>query len=546
MKSFFITSLTLLLSASLFSQTPCEGGFVDTYPCENIDMWSFIPPSEFGGGSTNEVWGWTDPLDGMEYIILGKSTGVAFFKMEDPAQPIYLGTLPTATVSSLWRTLRTYNDYLFVGSEANGHGLQIFDLTKLRDVVNPPQTFAEDAHYNGFGRCHTLVIHEETGMLYACGTNTFSGGLHIVNISNPLQPVIAGGYSLDGYTHEAQVITYNGPDLDYAGDVIVFCYNGNNPANLTIVNTTDPSDANTVSITGYPNSSYCHQGWLTPDSRYILMNDELDEFNAIVPNTRTLVWDMEDLDSPVYLGDFVGPTTAIDHNLYIQGNLCTQSNYTAGVRIVDIDGIDDMNLSEVAYFDHYPSDNSTTFNGTWMHYPYFASGAIPVTDIYQGMFIIQPNFLHVSSYEVFLPQTETAYLQLDFAQGWSGNISLALTGDISSFSSSISASENILAPASAFLELTPLEATTEGDYEINITGTGTYNTYQRKIIVHVIPESDFCADLNGDGIVGAADLIIINEQFGCQENCSADINLNGDVSIEDFLILLSQYGTICP
>ena len=75
-----------------------------------------MSPVEFGNGTTNEVWGWTDPLDGKEYVILGKSSGVAFIDIEDPANPIYLGSLPTHTVSSLWRTFRVRNNYLFVGS----------------------------------------------------------------------------------------------------------------------------------------------------------------------------------------------------------------------------------------------------------------------------------------------------------------------------------------------------------------------------------------------------------------------------------------------
>lgn len=545
MKPFFITLLTLLLGAQLSAQIPCESGWIDVYPCQNIDFWTFISPENYGGGTTNEVWGWTDPLDGTEYILLGKSNGVGFFRMDDPANPLYLGTLPTHTVNSLWRTLRTYNNYMFVGSEANGHGLQVFDLTKLRNVPNPPMTFSEDAYYAGFGRCHTLVIHEETGMLYACGTNTFSGGLHIVNINDPLNPVIAGGYSLDGYTHEAQVVTYSGPDNDYANDVIVFCYNGNNPANLTIVKTTDPTDATTVSITGYPNSSYCHQGWITPDSRFLLMDDELDEYNAIVPYTRTLIWNIEDLDNPLYLGDHFSESTAIDHNQYILGNLDFQSNYTAGLRVLDISGIEDLSLEEVAYFDHYPSDDSPTFNGTWMHYPYFESGIVPVGDIYQGLFILQPNFLHASTYEIDLPQNQMVSIQLNYAQGWSGPIQNMLSGDLTMLDAVLQNEIISSAPASNYLNLATNENTLIGDYEIKVTGVGGHFEYERTIVVHVIPEVNYCADLNNDGVVGAADLILFNENWDCSGNCLGDINQDGDVSIEDFLILIGQYAESC-
>ena len=185
--------LLFLFPASFMAQTLCEDGYAGEYPCQNVDLLAHVAPETIGGASTNEVWGWTDPLDGTEYALLGMSTGVGFFDLSTPTQPIYLGRLPSHTSNSLWRTLRTYQNYLFVGSEASGHGLQVFDLTLLRNVINPPLVFAETAHYNQFGKCHSLVIDENSGYLFACGTNTYSGGLHVVNIQNPLAPVIAGG-----------------------------------------------------------------------------------------------------------------------------------------------------------------------------------------------------------------------------------------------------------------------------------------------------------------------------------------------------------------
>ena len=101
----------------------------------------------------NDIWGWTDPLDGKEYALLGRTTGTAFIDITDPNNPVYLGNLPTHTVSSLWRDIKVYTDHAFIVSEASGHGMQVFDLTQLRNVPNPPVTFTADAHYSGFGNC---------------------------------------------------------------------------------------------------------------------------------------------------------------------------------------------------------------------------------------------------------------------------------------------------------------------------------------------------------------------------------------------------------
>ena len=374
---FFSTLVTL-------AQTPCINGMAGPYPCENINLLSFVDNGDLGGGSMNDIWGWVDPLDSAEYVLLGRSNGTAFLDITDPINPIYLGNLPTATLSSTWRDIKVYNNYAFIVSEAGEHGMQIFDLTNLRDIESPPLLFEEDAHYSGWGNAHNIVINESTGRAYGVGTNTFSGGLHIVDISDPLNPTLIGDFSEDGYTHDAQVVSYSGPDTNFQGKEIAFACNENT---VTIVDVTDASNTNLISSTGYTGSSYTHQGWLTEDHRYFLSNDELDEQGSGI-NTTTFIWDMLDLSSPEIIGTFVSSTSAIDHNLYTHNGYVYQSNYTAGLRILDTENIADAILEEVAYFDVYPSNNSAQFNGTWSNYPYFPSGVIAVSHIQEGLFLL--------------------------------------------------------------------------------------------------------------------------------------------------------------
>ena len=85
------------------------------------------------------------------------------------------------------------------------HGMQVFDLTQLLSGGVSVQ-FVETAHYAGFGNAHNIAINEATGFAYAVGSNTYGGGLHIMNITNPSNPVFAGGFSNDGYTHDCQCV----------------------------------------------------------------------------------------------------------------------------------------------------------------------------------------------------------------------------------------------------------------------------------------------------------------------------------------------------
>ncbi|MEZ4797124.1 MAG: choice-of-anchor B family protein [Flavobacteriaceae bacterium] len=367
----------------------CENGFADIYPCDGYDLMSHIPISELGGAGAegNDSWGWTDPSTGKEYALIGTTTGSAFVDISTPTQPVLLGRLPSATDNSIWRDIKVYNNFAFIVSEAVDHGMQVFDLTRLRNVVNPPETFTADAHYTEFGSAHNIVINEDSGFAYAVGTTTFNGGPHFINIQNPLNPQAAGGFEDESYSHDSQVVNYNGPDTDYIGSEILI---SSNEDEVVIVDVTDKANPTTISTISYSNIGYTHQGWFTEDMNYFLLGDEIDEINFGL-STRTIVFDLSDLDNPVLHMNYNGPTGAIDHNGYVVGNLFYQSNYTAGVRIIDITNISTNSMNEIGYFDSYPPDNSTSFHGAWNVYPFFASGNIVISDIEGGLFIIHES-----------------------------------------------------------------------------------------------------------------------------------------------------------
>ena len=381
--------LILGLASPGLAQSPCVNGSANyngtNYPCSNVDLLSAMGVNQVGSGEMNDIWGWTDPLDGKEYVILGRTNGTAFIDISDPLNPVYLANVNTETSSSLWRDIKVYNNHAFIVSEAGGHGMQVFDLTRLRNITNPPVTLTRDAWYSGFGNAHNIVINEESGRAYGVGTNTASGGLHIMDISNPLNPTLLGFFSEDGYTHDAQVVNYIGPDGQYAGKEIAFACNENT---VTIVDVTDPSDATMIAAEGYSTSAYTHQGWLTEDHRYFVVGDELDEQSSGI-NTRTYFFNVEDLNNPFLEYTYVGSNAAIDHNLYIKDGIAYQSNYRAGLRLLDVNN--PTNPQEVGFIDIYPSSNSAAFNGTWSNYPYFASGVVAVSHIEEGLFLVQPN-----------------------------------------------------------------------------------------------------------------------------------------------------------
>jgi choice-of-anchor B domain-containing protein len=367
--------------------SPCQDGMAGIYPCNGYDLLGQISLTSFSASAGNDIWGWTDSTTGKEYALVGLNNGTAFVDITDTEELIYLGKLPTATGSSTWRDIKVYQDHAFIVSEAGGHGMQVFDLTKLRNVANAPENFEADTRYTGFGNAHNIVINEARGFAYAVGTDTFNGGAHFIDIQDPKNPIAAGGYGANGYSHDAQVETYNGPDANYIGQEIFI---GANENQVAIVNVTDKNNPQQISTFQYSNIGYTHQGWFSEDQRYFILGDETDELTFGF-DSRTLVFDLTDLENPILHTTYLGETAAIDHNGYVKGDDFYLANYTAGVRILDISGIDGETIVEEGFFDTYPLNNTAAFEGVWSVYPYFESEKIIVNDINSGLFVIKKS-----------------------------------------------------------------------------------------------------------------------------------------------------------
>lgn len=383
------------LSAVGVAQGDCVDGLADGFPCERMDFIAHLSPAELGGTALNDVWGWTDPVTDVEYALVGLRQGLSIVDISNPVYPVVVAWLPTASVASTWRDMKVYSDHVYVSSEAFGHGLQVLDLNLIRDLQAPfPVTLEPTSTANQFSKSHNVVLNEESGKLYIVGANIASGGLVIYDLeANPAAPQLVGTFAEAGYTHDAQAVIYNGPDADHVGQEIVFAANADYVA---IIDATDPTDVGTLSLVSYPDVHYTHQCWVTEDHRYLLLGDELDEMNT-GDNTRTLIWDIADLENPVLIGQHYADVAAIDHNQYVLGNLLFQSNYRAGLRMLSLTDVAEGSLTEIGYFDVDPTSNAATFAGSWSNYPYFESGIIPVTSISDGLYLVRPRFLNITA-----------------------------------------------------------------------------------------------------------------------------------------------------
>lgn len=377
----------------------CQDGDAAGFRCMDVDVQSFLSLRDIGGvrgTRMNDIWGWTHAGTGRDFALVGRTDGTAFVEVTDPYNPVYLGNLAKTegAMNSVWRDIKVYKDYAYIVADGAGqHGMQVFDLARLLDVPNAPVEFEADVMYDQIASAHNIVINEETGFAYSVASRmggiTCGGGLHMIDIREPRNPKFAGCFSHEGTgrngtgnTHDAQCVIYRGPDAEHTGREICI---GSNETALSIADVTDKEAPFAIARATYPAIAYTHQGWFTEDQRYFYINDEGDEPQGLVDGTRTLIFDLVDLDDPILVGEHISTETSTDHNLYIKGNLMYQSNYVAGLRILDVS--EPENPVEVAFFDTVSNDR--TGGGSWSNYPYFQSGTIVVTSSQEGLFMLK-------------------------------------------------------------------------------------------------------------------------------------------------------------
>jgi choice-of-anchor B domain-containing protein len=369
--------------ASTTGPDACTDGWAGDFLCSGVDLRKRVPVGAMGGNSGNDVWGWADPDTRREYALMGLDNGTAFVDVTDPDTPVFLGRLPTRTFSSGWRDIKVYQNHAYIVADGAGaHGMQVFDLTRLRGLTGP-QTFSPDRMYLEFANAHNIAINEDSGFAYAVGTNRCGGSLHMIDIRTPNNPMFAGCHG-PAYTHDTQCVIYHGPDAGFAGRELCF---SSNEDHVAIVDVTEKASPVTLAEIDYPQVGYVHQGWLTEDHRFFFLGDEFDELMFGVP-TRTHIFDLAELTAPQYLYAYEAATSSSDHNLYVQGKRVYQANYTAGLRVLEFGDLEALEIEEIAWFDTYPASDALVFSGAWSVYPYLPSGNLLVSDTQSGLFIL--------------------------------------------------------------------------------------------------------------------------------------------------------------
>ena len=344
-----------------------------------VELKAQINLSTFGASAGNDCWGYTSP-SGREYALMGLNNQVAFVEITNPSNPVIIAQIPHS--SSSWGDIKVYGHFAYAVTETAGTGVQVIDMSQIDNgVVTLVKTISNP------GRSHNVVMDEQNGFLYTVGSNQSGSRTTICfDLTDPANPVdVNPGASITlNYHHDAVIYNYtSGP---WAGKQIWFGFSEGR--GVDIYDVTNKQSPVFLSRATYPNIGYCHQGWLSADGRYLYVDDEFDESN-LLQNTRSIIFDVQDLANPVFVSFFSSGLPAIDHNQYVVDGFTFQANYRSGLQIFDIKN--PTSPIRTGFYDTYPANDNRGFNGAWSTYPFFASGNIIVSDINSGLFVLDPR-----------------------------------------------------------------------------------------------------------------------------------------------------------
>jgi choice-of-anchor B domain-containing protein len=394
----------------------CVNGFAGSFSCNNIDLLAHMPLNDFSSrpNAANDIWGHVDLNTGDEYALIGLRNGVAVVNVSDPENPIEVGTI--AGLNSSWRDIKVYQffntsinawqAYAYATVDSATDHVTIINLNQLPNSVslvekNQVVSKAHNVYITNVDHTLNITLPGLTPSLQLIGSNRFGGAFHSYSLKTPSTlTAMSNNYFGSGYTHDGASINITDSRKDSqcntSGDSCTVFIDFNEKE-MKLWNITDTSATTLLGTGEYndvaKNNQYVHSGWGTEDKQHIFLHDEFDEKDGGL-NSTVRVFSIADLRNPTQVGQWTGPTRAIDHNGFVRGNRYYMSNYERGLTVLDI--TDPANPVDVGFFDTYTPSNNAGFNGAWGTYPYLPSGNILVSDIGSGLYILKDR-THESS-----------------------------------------------------------------------------------------------------------------------------------------------------
>ncbi len=344
-----------------------------TLIAQNLNV-TFRSQLQYPGETLANICGYVD-AQGNEYALVGASKGLSIVKVTNPSSPVKV--IQISGPDNLWKEIKVRGKYAYVTSEGGG-GLQIVNLTSLPNAAGIVSKYwtGDGAIAGQLNKIHSL--HIDNNFVYLYGSNLFSGGPVVADISDPWNPTYVGNYqnSTSAYVHDGYVRN----DTLYAAHVYDGFY--------SIVDFSDKSNPIELASQDTP-TKFTHNTWLSTNSKILFTTDE-NSSSYLTSYDITNLNNIQELDR-IQATPGSGSIVHNTHIIKVAGNdYAVTSWYKDGFTIADAGR--PQNLIQVGNYDSYPSGSGSGFEGAWGVFPYLPSGTIVVSNIHEGLFVFTPTY----------------------------------------------------------------------------------------------------------------------------------------------------------
>jgi choice-of-anchor B domain-containing protein len=315
--------------------------------------------------------------DGKEYALVGHSKGMNIVDVTDPAHPFQRFNIPGP--GSLWREVKTWNGYAYVGSEAGHSGISIVDLHFLPDSIRWKVWYGDGIYENQVDHSHT--VQAQDGYLYIFGGGNVTNGATIADISDPWNPHIVGLYTAN-YVHDGFIRG----NILWTSEIF--------KGQFGVVDISDKTHPNLL-ITHPTPGAFNHNAWLSDDNQTLFTTDEQS-------GAPLGAFDVTDLSNIKLLSKYYPSAfpAAEVHNVRVLNDFLINPSY--GGQLTLVDAARPANLIETGIV-------SLGSSLVWDADPFLPSGIILATGEKEGLYIYKPTYQRAAYLEGQVVSSATGF-----------------------------------------------------------------------------------------------------------------------------------------
>ena len=330
----------------------------------NVELLGFV--DLYGDPTIAGCWGYADG-QGREYaLVCLRSRGLEVVDVTNPRRPERI-----ARITSFQKDLKEVQVYRHYALAINEYGpMEIIDLS------NPAQPEIIALYQESFTGAHNIFVNEH--FAYVVGTHPVNepdddahSGLHIIDLSNPEQPKLAGKYEAGFYIHDLYVQN----DTAFVGGL----------RSHQVVTLDVKNKRNIRELAGF-RVRYPHTVRRGGNPNILIVNDE-------GKGQDVQFFDVRDPHNVRKVGSYITDPEISPHNVEPIGNLAYIAYFEDMLRVVEYS--DPANPVEVGFYDTYPENPShgqpegAHQTAAWGVYPHTPSGNIYISDMTKGLYIFR-------------------------------------------------------------------------------------------------------------------------------------------------------------